>query len=391
MSQFRALLLAVIALTIGACQTTGGPTQLPTSEDLPPGYRPPPSSPEAGLWMAMERAERKLTTSGRAIRDPELQTYIGDIICKVSPEYCETVRFAVISNANFNANMAPQGFMQMWTGALLRFDNEAQLAYVLAHEIKHYQRRHSLKRWETTRDSTNALYFFNIATLGIASPIVSLATLGGLMSYSRDQEREADDLAVRAMAEVGYDPREAKDIWTNLIAERDANEERDDPNIFLATHPDAEERKETLAELALELNADGVERERGTVRYRSVMRRFLPVLIDQELSRNELEESEVLFKRKLDDALDEDVAVLQFALAEVYQRRGQEGDGERAIELYEQSLQSETPPAATYRALGLAYWRSGDKAAARPYLENYLIAQPDATDRAMVEHMLASE
>jgi len=43
--------------------------------------------------------------------------------------------------------MAPNGMMQVATGLLLRTANEAQLAYVLGHELGHYRRRHSMQRW----------------------------------------------------------------------------------------------------------------------------------------------------------------------------------------------------------------------------------------------------
>ena len=46
----------------------------------------------------------------------------------------------------FNASMAPNGMMQVWTGLLLRVDDEAQLAAVLGHEFGHYLARHSTER-----------------------------------------------------------------------------------------------------------------------------------------------------------------------------------------------------------------------------------------------------
>ena len=42
------------------------------------------------------------------------------------------------------------------------------------------------------------------------------------MAYSRDQEREADELGFGFMVRSGYDPREAPQIWRNLIEELEA-------------------------------------------------------------------------------------------------------------------------------------------------------------------------
>jgi predicted Zn-dependent protease len=57
--------------------------------------------------------------------------------------------------------------MQVWTGLLLRTKNEDQLAYVLGHEIGHYQRRHTLQQWRDLRKkSTTAAILGLFGALG---------------------------------------------------------------------------------------------------------------------------------------------------------------------------------------------------------------------------------
>ena len=119
--------------------------------------------------------------------------------------------------------MMAKGTMQVWTGLLLRVQNEAQLAAVLGHELTHYLRRHTLQRWRDIRAKTDALIFFQLATavagVGIVGTVATLATIGSIKAFSRDMEREADSLGFEIMTKAGYDPREMPKIWEMMIAE----------------------------------------------------------------------------------------------------------------------------------------------------------------------------
>ena len=129
---------ALAALLLGCAQVPSG--------DLQPGERPGLETTEAGLWMLMDKMEERLKTSGRVVEDDALDAYMRDIVCRLEPAHCPHIRIYVVDVPYFNANMAPNGMMQVWTGLLVRTENEAQLAFVLGHELAHYVRRHSLQR-----------------------------------------------------------------------------------------------------------------------------------------------------------------------------------------------------------------------------------------------------
>lgn len=92
--------------------------------------------------------------------------------------------------------MAPNGVMQVWTGLLLRTENEAQLASVLAHEIAHYRYQHSLEMFRQAKSTANILAPFQIITtaggVGYVGSVAELVAVGSLLKFSRDHEREAD-------------------------------------------------------------------------------------------------------------------------------------------------------------------------------------------------------
>jgi hypothetical protein len=108
--------------------------------------RPDLASDEGGLWALMDREEMRLRRSPFAIRDAALRDYIQGIACKLAAEHCPTSGCMRCAPRSSTRSMAPNGMMQVWSGLLLRVENEAQLAAVLGHEIGHYLQRHTLDR-----------------------------------------------------------------------------------------------------------------------------------------------------------------------------------------------------------------------------------------------------
>ena len=173
------------ALALVWLLATGCATQPVT--DVEPGQRPPLESEEAGFWMQMDRVEERVRTSGRVVRDEDLNAYVREILCRLVEDYCGDIRFYIVRHPYFNASMGPNGAMQIWTGLLLRVQNEAQLAAVLGHELTHYLRRHTLQRWRDIRAKTDALVFVQLATavagVGIVGTFAQLAALGSIQAF----------------------------------------------------------------------------------------------------------------------------------------------------------------------------------------------------------------
>ena len=140
----------------------------------------------------------------------------------------------------FNANMAPNGMMQVWTGLMLRVDNEAQLATVLGHEIGHYLQRHSVDQLRDAK--TRAAFGQFLGLFGVAGLLGQLGMVAGMFAYGQDHEREADAIGIRLMRNAGYDPAEAAKVWENLLLEIRARPEGERSSPFFATHPPPAER-----------------------------------------------------------------------------------------------------------------------------------------------------
>jgi predicted Zn-dependent protease len=336
--------------------------------------------------MLMDRVENNLKTSGRLETDPELNRYIGDIIRKLVPDQFHDIRFYIVKTPHFNASMAPNGCMQIWTGLLLRSQNEAQLAYILGHEIGHYQKRHALKQWRAARDGSSVLAFFSIAAagagVGFVGPMAQMAAIAGLFAYSRDQEREADEIGFNFMVGAGYEPRAASLIWKDLVEESKAAKNPQEI-VFFATHPSSDERIQTLEKRADEISKRVKDGQTNQAVYLAATKPFRRAWLQDELRKREFAASQVVLNHL--SATEVYSGEVEFFQGELYRQRGEADDLEKACACYEKALGLSDAPPETYRSLGLLQIKKGTKEAARLSFERYLEAKPDAGDATMIQ------
>lgn len=381
------LRLCLAVLVLAACATPrGGPGAI---TDLKPGERPGLETDEAGLWMAMNRVETSLKTAGNVVRDPDLNAYVRGIVCRLAGPHCDDIRVYIVQTPHFNASMAPNGMMQVWTGLLLRAENEAQLAYVLGHEIGHYQRRHSVQLFRDIRAKANAALFFGVvlsaAGGGFLGPLAQLAVLSSIYAFSRDNEREADEVGLELVTRAGYDPREAPKVWETLLAERAAMKDSE-PAIFFATHPPTDERVASLKALAEKATDANGAADVGGDRYLAATRSFRRALLRDELRLRRSAATQVLLDRLAAGA--EGAGEIHFFQGELHRLRGEKGDDAKAIAAYEKAAASGAAPAETQRSLGLVLMRTRETARARAAFARYLELQPGAQDAEIVRDYL---
>lgn len=355
--------------------------------ELKPGHRPPLDTDEGGLWMKMDKAEGGLRSSGNIITDRTLNTYMKRMVCRVARRYCNDIRVYLVRMPHFNATMAPNGAMQIWSGLLLRVRNEAQLAAVIGHEISHYLRQHSLKQMRNTIDTAGTLTFFNMATLGVTAGISNLIAAGNLRSFGRDFEREADGYGLVLLAKAGYDPREAPKVWENLIQEQRAEGGDADSAFFLSTHPAKGERVEALKRLSKKARKRWRRARRiNRKRYLAKIRHYRSRLLRDELHLQRYKRTKALL-----DALKKDgsnMAELHYFQGELHRLRNEDGDRKLALAAYRKSLRSGKPPAEVHRAMGLMLLKENQRAQARKSFRKYLQRSPKADDAQMIRHLM---
>ena len=350
---------------------------------VPPRFsRPAADTDEGGLWSMMDREETRVRRSPLAIHDPALSKYLTDLTCNLSDGHCQDIRVHVVRMPMFNASMAPNGMMLVWSGLLLRAENEAQLAAVMGHEMGHYLERHSVEQLRTAKDRAVLAQLVGLIG-GVAGTVGQIGILASLFAFSREHEARADRVGMKLMQQAGYDGRQAAQIWDDLLGELKitGGDDVGSRNALFATHPPTANRRDELLKLAGDKG--------GTLNTAEYRKAIAPLRFDwicDEIKRGQYEESLVLFNRLL--TREPEDAQLLYARGEVFRQRDEKDDNARAVDdLTRATMVIKAPPEA-FRSLGLAYKSRSDAASAVPALEKYLALAPEAPDAALIKTYL---
>ncbi|MFC1561313.1 M48 family metalloprotease, partial [Candidatus Latescibacterota bacterium] len=158
--------------------------------------------------------------------------------------------FTVLDSPVVNAFAVPGGYIYVTRGILGYFNNEAQFAGVLAHELGHVNARHTAARYSKAQLANLTLGIGSIFSEEFAK-YAQFASLGAtfmFLKFSRDDEREADRLGVEYSSKVGYDAVEMSEFFRTL--------ERMHPGggslpAWQSTHPDPGDRINATRKQAL--------------------------------------------------------------------------------------------------------------------------------------------
>lgn len=382
------------AMALGGCVTSEESRQpLRTA-----GYRPASNTLEGGLWQKMEEFEEELKHSPIRVRDPGLNRYVTELACDLAGDHCRNLRVYIVDTPHFNASMAPNGMMQIWTGLLLRCRNEAELAAVVGHEIAHYTQRHTLQRYEQLSNSAAAAAFFSVLLAGVGgggfAGLIQLAALANVLAFSRDQEREADQIGMEMMAKAGYAPVAAAQIWQGIVTELDAglsdeekDERRNKQSVWTATHPSPDERMRELNRMAALQISGPVRFAEESFRTATADRR--DAMMEAELSLHQYDRSLVIIDRLLEAAPGD--ASVHYYRGEVFRRRNDGNDSLRALNAYGEAVEIEPAHARSWRGIGILHRRAGRTEDARAAFRKYLQLDPAADDRLMIQSFLGAD
>ncbi|MEJ8803810.1 M48 family metalloprotease [Pontibacter sp. H249] len=211
-------------------------------------------SEDQELAMGQE-ADPQIVAQFGLYDDPAMQRFIdvkGQQMVAISHRSDIKYSFKVLDSPVLNAFAVPGGYVYFTRGIMAHFNNEAQFAGVLGHEIGHIAARH------TVQQQSKAI----LAQVGLIAGMVlapELAQFGeaasqglGLLflKFGRDAERESDRLGVEYATKIGYDADEMADFFLTL--QRKQQESGSAIPEFLSTHPDPGNRYTTVQQLATE-------------------------------------------------------------------------------------------------------------------------------------------
>lgn len=357
---------------------------------IPPGYEPAEAQDELGLWMELRELEVQLNQSALLVKDPEINNYVGQIVCRVAGPYCDDFRVYVIRNPGFNASMAATGMMQIWTGLIVRAESTDEIAAVVGHEIAHYTRMHTLARFRKIKSSAAKSSFIDLGIsilTGVSSPLAQSMAMMNALSFNREQEQEADLLGAQLLAEASMDPHAAYRVWQNVLEEEEAAAVKNQkPGMFSKTHPDSAERVAVARDWVTARYGPPDQQIVADDKLVEILNNHYYFLMEDQVDTNRFGRTEELLERH--NTMGVNPGTIYYFYGEMFRQRGADGDKDKAMSAYRHSIETGTPPPDVYRNLGYLHLKRKDMDKARSNFETFLELEPDADDRAMIEFYL---
>ena len=197
---------------------------------------------EAELRVQWIQMKREMPRHPRESVQRYAQCIAFAIIDQV-PEEWQNLDWEIIvfDNDARNAMVTPEGKIAVFSGLLEVADTPDELAAVLGHEVAHLTEFHVRERVRRAM-MTGFAGAIGGAVSGFAGESQRVAQVWMQLPFQREQEREADLVGMRYMAEAGYDPRKALELWRDMGGDREGR-----PPEWLSTHPDPDFRMQDMA------------------------------------------------------------------------------------------------------------------------------------------------
>ena len=187
--------------------------------------------------------------------DPKLQNFInekGKAMGAISHRPDLPYQFHIVDSPVVNAFAVPGGYVYFTRGIMAHFNNAAEFAGVLGHEIGHVTARHS------ARQQTSQI----LGQVGLIAGMVlseQFRQMGDqamqglqmlMLSYSRAHESESDKIGVGYSGKIGYDARQMAQFFGTL--KRLSDKSGQSIPTFMSTHPDPGDRQTNVNQMAQE-------------------------------------------------------------------------------------------------------------------------------------------
>lgn len=193
----------------------------------------------------------------RILKDATLEKYVKSVADRILKsdqiKYKKEFPYKISilkDDDTINAVCTPGGYIFVYTGLLKLIQDEATLAAILAHEIAHAEKRHSVKQIISSLGIYFTIYIG--LTLFLGSDAANLINLGSrvggeilTLANSRSAEAEADSMSFEYLKSTKYYPGALESFFV-LIEKKEKEEGGTDPDKrvikFLSTHPLNEDR-----------------------------------------------------------------------------------------------------------------------------------------------------
>ena len=176
--------------------------------------------------------------------DQKLNAYLNDMcqrLAKVSHRPNLPYKFEMVDASAVNAFAVPGGYVYFTRGILANLNSEAELAGVMGHELGHITARHSAQQYSRAQLAQFGVLVGGLFLGDLVSGVAQLGVGMLFLSFSRDNERQADQLGVEYASKAGYDGKELAGFFETLERMNPGSDRSGLPGWF-STHPSPEDR-----------------------------------------------------------------------------------------------------------------------------------------------------
>src|SRR5437016_3151702 len=217
----------ILVLALAGCASSGGSSVSREQE-----------------WQLGQQMAAQVAQQVHFVNDPVANSYVrsvGERIHAQTPIANLPFEFRVVDDSDINAFAVPGGHIYINRGLIGAANKADELAGVLAHEISHVVARHVIKQAEQQQTIGTIGAILLGQNPGVLEQLAAQIVAGGAMArFSRQDEKEADDLGVKFMTAAGYNPQGMVDLFQTLLAQEKSQPSR--VARFFTDHPLTQDR-----------------------------------------------------------------------------------------------------------------------------------------------------
>lgn len=279
--------------------------------------------------------------------------------------------YYIIKQNDLNAFAGPGGHIFIYSGLISSMNDVDELAGVLAHEMGHITARHLSKRIEQGKKINIATMAAVLAGIFVGGKAGAALTTGSVaagiqtqLHYSREDERQADQLGLTYASLAGFDPSGL--IRALTVIQKNSWMESNKIPAYLRTHPTGPER---ISNLEAMLQYFHTQASHEADRLKEEFPVFKTIV---QSKCGNIEEMEQVYKNYLEQG--KDVSLAHLGLGIVYKGKSAYS---KSVKHLKAALEGMPSCAAIWIELGEAYQLTGQNREAVSLFEKVLRQNPN--------------
>lgn len=234
------------------------------------------------------------------VLDPQISGYVKKLVARIAdqmPPQPFPIRSTVLRNNAMNAFAVPGGYIYIYTGLILNLKHESELAAVIGHELAHVSLRHVARRIEKMKLVNIASVLGTLAGMligmsggenaGNLGTALAMGSMGGAqsayLSYTQDNEREADHLGMNYLIASGFNPEGMANSF-KLMKQRQWYVSNSNIPTYLSTHPGLDTRIDYLKERYLRMPPEYFKRRDDDAEFHKIQTLIRARMTDPEVA-----------------------------------------------------------------------------------------------------------